>query len=312
MFNRSSRKLTASSLWFIIILPVLCFIRKTEELSVNWDIQSPVQFGKTAILNCTIDEKSHVCQNPILIWRWTKHRNQSTSILIFEGSSSNKSKYTETKNENCTESALHIHNFDQSDFALYTCSCGIHERTKELKLERHNYSINSIIFSCSHSSLTMEMEIKKISPPPLCYSTIENGRLKHKIIRTKLAESLYTTEDTIKFVFKVHSCSGTIRSFCRFKSIEIEVFNRTYDCCSVNNNSVVKTVVIGVAIAITFVVIVFVVYLFRSKIKDCKHDCIQGQTRLPSDSSSIGSSTVSSCEVEENVQQFSIIENDRY
>lgn len=62
--------------------------------------------------------------------------------------------------------------------------------------------------------------------------SFQNGRLKHKRIRTKLSESLYTTEDTIKFVFKVHSCSGTIRSFCRFKSIEIEVFNRTYDCCS--------------------------------------------------------------------------------
>ncbi|XP_071179237.1 uncharacterized protein [Mytilus edulis] len=290
--SRSSRKLTASSLWLIIILPVLCFIRKTEELSVKWDIQSPVQFGKTAILNCTIDKKSNVCQNPNLIWRWTNHRNQSTSILILNGISSNKSKYTETKNENCTESALHIHNFDQSDFALYTCSCGMDERTKELKLERHNYSINSIIFSCSHPSLTMVIEIQKIFPAPICYSTIENGRIKHKRKRTSLSESFYTTEDTIKFVFKDHSCSGTIRSFCRFENIEIEVFNRTYDCCSVNNNLVVKTVVIGFSIAITFVVIVFVVYLFRRKIKGCIRDFFHGKTKYFSRNNSLSETSL--------------------
>lgn len=53
--------------------------------------------------------------------------------------------------------------------------------------------------------------------------------------------------------------------FCVLGAITMPFFT-----ISVNNNSVVKTVVIGVAIAITFVVIVFVVYLFRSKIKGKK------------------------------------------
>ncbi|XP_052075132.1 uncharacterized protein LOC127712619 isoform X5 [Mytilus californianus] len=281
LFYRSCRKLTQSSRCLIIILAVLCLVHETEELSVKWYLQNPVDVGKTAILNCTIDEKSNVCQNINFIWRWTKYSNQS--ILIFNGISSNKSKYTEEHNENCTESSLHIHNFDQSDLAMYTCSCGFHQHSKEFNLEgfceagnKENISVHAI-FTCSHFHLTLEIEMRKIFPAPMCYSIIENGRLKHKRIRTNLSEALYTTEDTLKFVFKDHSCSGTIHSFCRFKNKEKEVFTRTYDCCPDHHNSVVKTVAIGFAIVITFVVIICFVYLFRRKIKDCTRDCFHKQ-----------------------------------
>ncbi|CAG2225938.1 unnamed protein product [Mytilus edulis] len=80
--------------------------------------------------------------------------------------------------------------------------------------------------------MTLEMEIQNSSKASICYSTIENGRLNHKRIRTNLTGDLYTTEDILKFVLNDHSCSGTIHSFCRFENTADRSFHCTYDCCT--------------------------------------------------------------------------------
>lgn len=107
--------------------------------------------------------------------------------------------------------------------------------------------------------------MRNIFPGPKCYSDIKNVGLKHKRVRTDISGVLYTTEDTVEFVLKDHSCSGTIRTFCLFEETKIEVFNRTYNCCPDSHSSLALKVSMSCLSVITFAVIMCFVYLCTRK-----------------------------------------------
>lgn len=288
----------------MLLLAVLCIVNISEESSVTWRLRSLVYFGKTAILDCILNETSNICHNDTVTRRWSKDGHQSTRILTINENSSNKSKYEGEVNKECTVSSLIIKNFDQSDIGDYTCGFGLKEYSKELKLEGGNFrsypakeNINGFLL-CSHSNLRLDLKMRNIFPGPKCYSDIKNVGLKHKRVRTDISGVLYTTEDTVEFVLKDHSCSGTIRTFCLFEETKIEVFNRTYNCCPDSHSSLALKVSMSCLSVITFAVIMCFVYLCTRKKIGFMPDCFLRRNAFRGTALPVSSSNMSSVESE--------------
>lgn len=102
--------------------------------SVKWSFKGFLSsLNDSAILRCSTDNMAGMCDKSV-VRRWTKGSMQST--LIFNGLSTNKTKYQEVLGDNCTHSILLIKHLNDDDInEFYTCAYGFAEETKNFTLD---------------------------------------------------------------------------------------------------------------------------------------------------------------------------------
>lgn len=106
-------------------------------VNVDWQIQSPVSFGKVAHLNCKISDPNFNCSRQLRQWLGGEHYG---SLCYENKCNASEKKYNIVQTENMCVYTLMIERFSEHDVNCeYTCSYGIWRKRKHLTLDEMKF-----------------------------------------------------------------------------------------------------------------------------------------------------------------------------
>lgn len=222
---------------YLNIGSLIIFILPCVISQVYWNISSvPAIFGQNAVLTCHLKDifiKSKDCA----VRQWSGGPDRRG--LVYNGYSSDNTKYEEDVHMGSNEFSLIIKNLTESDVHVnYSCSCGFNTFTKNLSVNENSFQYPptgvNIIFVLETDLLRVTLDIKKVYPVPNCFLYFGNSLiLEIDPAKYKTNGVVYSVTYNASYTLKATDCNKQPEIKCTLRHVaEPFIFkeNETYDC----------------------------------------------------------------------------------
>lgn len=204
-----------------MLMFLLLYLTSTRIFSkVSWKLSTiPAIFGQNIVLVCIIDDKL-LSSRDCLVRQWSGGPDHKG--LVYNGYSSNETKYGEYLELESDTFSLIIKNLSESDVnVLYTCSCGFDSFTNSLSMEENTFhyppTTRHMSFSVEKGLLHVVIDFEKVFPMPICWLYI-GVTLKSKLnlVKYHISGIVYSSIYELEYQLHKQTCKNELMVKCEF------------------------------------------------------------------------------------------------
>lgn len=234
--------------------------------AVFWEAKSqPAILGESLTLYCNTSSVKKGCEQCSKRW----HKGESLELLVFDGNPMDKSKYESVEDSNGF--GLVIKNLTEQDFnELYICSVGVYSATKRLQVDDNfqlhptNDSINITHYIGSNSMLNLQVDFKKVQPPPKCTLFLNEENVSSKLIKNQQKEGLfYRVTFELQHDVKPYQCNGHMLLECIIGTQNATVVLKKidYSCTDDSFSKQTMSAIVGLVFSVIFILCVIILWI---------------------------------------------------
>ncbi|XP_052079800.1 uncharacterized protein LOC127717960 isoform X1 [Mytilus californianus] len=259
--------------------------------SISWTLlNKPAIFGNKVSLKCHLTSASLCCDSFARKWSAGK----TFDLIILNGVSSNKTKYTEIVEHKYNISTLIITDFNEKDVNIpYECTYGFETFSKILELTPANFEFHPVeqipveIDVDENHSAVSNITFKTIYPAPVCSALEDVNNISSKLFVKTDKKGMFFTSNILLVYDVSNSCysSRIILVQCIIGRTTLTIVNSTISCSQAPPTGLIwKPLLLSVVVCLSVILIATtLIYYYRIKwkcLKYCRHTTEQKESNI--------------------------------
>ncbi|CAC5370248.1 unnamed protein product [Mytilus coruscus] len=242
-------------------------------VNVDWQIKSPVSFGKNAYLTCNISDQNFNCTRHLRQWLGGENYG---SLCYNNKCKASLEKYDVLQVETRCEYILEIERFSEHDVNCdYTCSYGIWRKRKKLTLDEMEFiytpdqdDVIQEFKVTKNNTIQQKIKISKVYPMPTCFAALNSKNITDVMHISLHKVGIFFAVD-LEINHHVLSCSGNLTVTCYIGNVEINITKLAFNNCKGRNRQSRFSVVILVGIMSPLIILLLVAVSLHRELPSC-------------------------------------------